>query len=116
MSVSSDPQNGIDLDLRHSSQVELETVRQQVTNLVVNHAVELVSHTLEHIKRGNHQAMKYLFEMVGLFPATTPEETPAEDSLARTLLSYLGIPDASNSSTQATTPDPGEKVDSDAVE
>jgi hypothetical protein len=59
--------------------------------------------------------MKYLFEMVGLFPATTPEETPAKDSLAKTLLRHLGIPEASNSSAAAATRDPCEKVDADAV-
>ena len=108
-------QKEAEVDLQHGHQVELGAVRQQVTNLVVNHAVELVGHTLEHIKRGNHQAMKYLFEMVGLFPATTPDETPAEGSLAKTLLSYLGVPEGSNSNAEAAKCDPGSKVDADAV-
>jgi len=108
-------QKEVEVDLQHGHQVELGAVRQQVTNLVVNHAVDLVAHTLEHIKRGNYQAMKYLFEMVGLFPATTPDEAPAEDSLAKTLLSYLGVPEGLNSNAEAAKCDPGSRVDADAV-
>ena len=37
--------------------------------------------------------MKYLFEMIGLYPAATQEETQGEDSLARTLLRRLGLPE-----------------------
>jgi hypothetical protein len=54
--------------------------------------------------------MKYLFEMVGLFPATTPEETAPEDSLAKTLLNYLGVSEGSSAKC-----DPGSTVDADAV-
>lgn len=35
--------------------------------------------------------MKYLFEMIGLYPETTREET-GEDSLTRILLRRLGLP------------------------
>jgi hypothetical protein len=38
-------------------------------------------------------AMKYLFEMIGLYPGAAPEEAPVEDSLARTLLRRLGLPE-----------------------
>jgi len=108
-------QREIDLDPQHGHPLELGAVRQQVTNLVVSQAVELVGHTLEHIKRGNYQAMKYLFEMVGLFPATTPDENPAEDSLAKTLLSYLGVPEGSNARAEAAKRDACGKVHADAV-
>ena len=37
--------------------------------------------------------MKYLFEAIGLFPAPMQEETLPEDSLARTLLLRLGLPE-----------------------
>ena len=37
--------------------------------------------------------MKYLFEMIGLYPAAVQEETQGEDSLARTLLRRLGLPE-----------------------
>ncbi len=37
--------------------------------------------------------MKYLFEMIGLYPAAAQEERQSEDSLARTLLRRLGLPE-----------------------
>jgi hypothetical protein len=37
-------------------------------------------------------AMKYLCEMIGLCPATTPESPLPEDSLAKTLLRRLRLP------------------------
>jgi hypothetical protein len=59
--------------------------------------------------------MKYLFEMVGLFPVVTPEGTPAEDSLAKTLLNCLGIPEGPSSSREAAQRDRSENVEADAV-
>jgi len=39
--------------------------------------------------------MKYLFELIGLYPATGEvEAAPGEDSLAKTLLKRLGVPEA----------------------
>ena len=39
--------------------------------------------------------MKYLFEMIGLYPATEQEAPLGEESLARTLLQRLSLPEAS---------------------
>lgn len=86
-------QPGVEVDLGRLQPVELDTVRRQITNLVGNRALEAVDQTIEQIKRGNFQAMKYLFEIVGLFPVTAPAEAAApDDSLARKLLSYLETP------------------------
>ncbi len=50
--------------------------------------------------KGNLSAMKYLFEMVGLFPASGPQAGPQEqDCLARTLLERLGLEDEVESET-----------------
>ena len=113
--LTSDPAPEVELDPRHLNPVDLAEVRKQVTNLVSNRALEVVHQILEQIGRGNYQAMKYLFEVVGLFPAAAPEGTPAGDSLAHTLLNYLGIPQGSSSRSEAAQPDRGEKVQADAV-
>jgi hypothetical protein len=103
-------------DPRYLDPVDLVFVRQQVTNLVANRALELVHEILEHIGRGNYQAMRYLFEMVGLFPAVANEKAPAGDSLTETLLNYLGgVSEGSSSSSKAAQPGQAEKVDSHAV-
>jgi hypothetical protein len=69
--------------------------------------------------------MKYMFEMIGLFPATAPEEDVQDDSLAKTLLRRMGLPEETNEvanqetnvSTEVTTDRRIEPVaqDSDAV-
>ena len=73
--------------------VDLGAVREHITNLVGNRAVEMVETTMDEVDKGHYLAMKYLFEMVGLCPATSPEEAPEEDSLAKTLLRRLGLPE-----------------------
>jgi hypothetical protein len=69
----------------------MEGLRGHISNLVCANAVEMVQTTVERVKKGQHQAMKYLFEMIGLFPATAVPDVPQEDSLAGMLLSRLGV-------------------------
>ena len=40
---------------------------------------------------GQYQAIKYLFEMIGLYPAAIDDESQAQSSLTQTLLDHLGI-------------------------
>jgi len=51
----------------------------------------MVETTIEQVQNGHYQALKYLFEMIGLYPAVGAPEGSQEDSLARTLLRHLGI-------------------------
>ncbi len=53
----------------------------------------MVEITISEVDKGHYAAMKYLFEMIGLYPAAAQEETQGEDSLARTLLRRLGLPE-----------------------
>lgn len=97
--------------------VDLSVVREQITNLVGNRAVDMVETTMDEVDKGHYLAMKYLFEMIGLCPATTPEGTVQEDSLAKTLLRRLRLPEETNPSADVTkdsTPD-GAEQESDAV-
>ena len=71
-------------------QVDLGIIGEQITNLVGNRAIEMVETTMDEVDKGHYLAMKYLFEMIGLCPATTPERAPEEDSLAKTLLRQIG--------------------------
>ncbi len=73
--------------------VAFETVRKRIDTLVGNRAVGVVENALDEADKGHFPAMKYLFEMVGLYPATKREETPGEESLARTLLERLELPE-----------------------
>jgi hypothetical protein len=72
---------------------DLSAIREQITNLVGNEAVGMVETTIAEVEKGHYLALKYLFEMVGLYPTSGPDESPGEDSLARTLLRRLGFPE-----------------------
>jgi len=73
--------------------VDLQAVRQQISDLVGSQALNLVEITIAEADKGHYGAMKYLFEMIGLYPASGEEAPPQEDSLAKTLLRRLGMPE-----------------------
>jgi|SRR5579863_564631 len=83
-------------------QVDLGHVREQITNLVGNGAVKMVRTTIEEVNNGHYLAMKYLFEIIGLYPATVADEGIQEDSLAKTLLRRLRLPEETNPGTEVT--------------
>jgi hypothetical protein len=82
--------------------VDLVALREQITRLVGNEALAMVRTTIGEVEKGHYLAMKYLFEMIGLSPATTPEEAPQQDSLARTLLRRLQLPEETDASAEVT--------------
>jgi hypothetical protein len=74
--------------------VDLAEIRRQITDLVGNGAVAMVETTMEEVGKGHYLGMKYLFEMIGLYPATSPDDAPMQDSMAAILLRRLGLPEA----------------------
>ena len=73
--------------------VDMETLRRQLSDLVCADAAPMVSATIEQAREGHYQAMKYMFEMIGLYPRIATPDAPQEDSLAGMLLSRLGMGD-----------------------
>lgn len=73
---------------------DLAEIRRQIEELVGNGAVGMVEHTIEEVANGHYLGMKYLFEMIGLYPATSTKDAPVQDSLAAILLRKLGLADA----------------------
>ncbi|HVO79967.1 MAG TPA: hypothetical protein VMT28_04515 [Terriglobales bacterium] len=51
----------------------------------------MVQRIIDEADIRHYAAMKYLFEMAGLYPAVTQEENADADSLAKTLLDRLGL-------------------------
>jgi hypothetical protein len=70
---------------------DLNKVREEIAQLVSKHAFEMVLGTIEEAKNGHYAAMKFLFEMTGLYPASGVEKTEEDNGLARLLLARLGI-------------------------
>lgn len=86
--------------------VNLEELRRKLACRVAERAPEMVNATIAEVMKGEYQPMKYLFEMIGLYPAGTEEERPEKDSLAQTLLRRLNLPEESEP--EAATESPAE--------
>jgi len=72
---------------------DLEAVRTRIRNYVGNRALDMVKASVDEIeKKGNVAAMKFLFELAGLFPETAVVPEEEDDSLALTLLKRFAIP------------------------
>jgi hypothetical protein len=92
--IQSAAENAAPAPTKPFERVDLKALREQITNLVGNHAVGMVNKTIAEADKGHYLAMKYLFEMVGLCPATNSGGGVEEeaDSLAKILLERLNIP------------------------
>ncbi len=82
--------------------MDLGEIRQEIANLVGGRALGMVETTIGEAESGHYAAMKYLFEMIGLYPATAQSEPSSPDSLARMLLRRLGLPEESGLETKVT--------------
>jgi len=91
------PENVAPVATKPMEPVDLKVLREQITNLVGNRAVEMVEKTMGEADKGHYLAMKYLFEMIGLCPAINSGTGVEEeaDSLAKILLERLNIPQPS---------------------
>jgi len=72
--------------------VDLVKVREQIECMVADAAVAMVARTIDDAKNGRYLAMRFLFEMTGIYPAGQDETTPSGgETLAQTLLERLGL-------------------------
>jgi hypothetical protein len=71
--------------------VDMEKVREEIAQLVGNSALNMVRSTIEHVQGGKYAAMKFLFQIVGLYPAPKKQEDDSEDTIAKLLLERLGL-------------------------
>ena len=76
-----------------ASSADLASVREEIAKRVAGRALSLVECAMDAAEDGQFVAMKYLFEGVGLFPATPQAQSQEGDALARTLLQHLGLLD-----------------------
>ena len=71
---------------------ELSELRRKISDLVARNAVPMVQQAIDAVREeGQYQAIKYLFEMIGLYPAVAQEDSESQDSLAQVLLEQLGL-------------------------
>src|SRR2546430_16245621 len=66
---------------------DLSELRRKISELVAQNAVPMVQQAIDAVREeGQYQQIKYLFEMVGLYPAVAQEDSESQDSLAQLLL------------------------------
>ena len=71
---------------------ELSELRRKIGELVAQNAVPMVQQAIDAVREeGQYQAIKYLFEMIGLYPVVAQEDSESQDSLAQVLLEQLGL-------------------------
>ena len=70
-------------------------VRKDISRMVEEEAANMAQAAIDEGKKGQLAPVKYLLELAKIFPAATDgsEATEDEDSLARTLLKRMGLPD-----------------------
>src|SRR5690348_3633909 len=91
---------------------ELSALRREITELVARNAVVMVQNAIDAVNDGGqYQAIKYLFEMIGLYPVLGTEDERPETSPAGTLLSHLGIQEMAPTRHGSRHSDEGQSVD-----
>lgn len=76
-----------------NSSADLAALRREITDLVARNAVGMVQHAIDAVRDdGHYQAIRFLFEMIGLYPAAVQRESAVQNSLAQLLLERLGLP------------------------
>ena len=97
--------------------MDLAEIRQQIKNQVGNAASGMVASGIEEANKGHYAAMKFLFELIGLYPvAEGAEEGASEDGLAKTLFRRLGISDETSAGEVTKDSSPAPSAQADAVE
>jgi hypothetical protein len=71
---------------------EMQRSRNEVVNLIVDSSVDMTQRVVQSVsERGNFTALRFLWEVAGLFPnAPSPEDSEQEAS-AKALLEKLGL-------------------------
>ena len=72
--------------------VDMVNVRENIHRLVGHSAEEIAAKVIEIAKDGQLASAKYLFEVVGVYPATEETKAKGPDSLAYALLKRMGQP------------------------
>jgi len=74
--------------------VNLEELREKVRKVVAEKIDDMTNAAADEAAKGHVAQLKYLFEVIGLFPATEGEKTEPEygNDLAKTLLDRFHFP------------------------
>jgi hypothetical protein len=78
-------------DSKAKTAEEIQKVRNSVTNMILNSSEEMTARVVQSVTEGGQvAALKYLWEMAGMFPFEAGENGE-RDSLAKILLARMGL-------------------------
>jgi hypothetical protein len=78
-------------DSKAKTAEEIQKVRNSVTNLILSNSEEMAARVVQSVTEGGQvAALKYLWEMSGMFPFEVGENGE-RDSLAKILLARMGL-------------------------
>jgi hypothetical protein len=77
-----------------SQPVDVSATHEKVLHVIAEHAEAMAEANATEAEKGHLPAFKYLFELLGIYPAPSVEQPEAEDSndLARVLLNRFDFP------------------------
>jgi hypothetical protein len=71
---------------------EIQNVRNQVANVIVTASVDMTKRVVRSVSEGgNVVALRFLWEIAGMFPVSAPETSEEHDSVAKSLIESLGL-------------------------
>ena len=80
------------MDSKAKSAEEIQRLRNMVTNLIFSNSEEMAARVVQSVTEGGQvAALKYLWEMAGLFPFEESGENGERESLAKILLERMGL-------------------------
>jgi hypothetical protein len=82
--------------------LDFTRLREKIKETVGLEALGMVEASIAAVKDGQYAALKYLFEMVGLFPAEGQDGPAPADSLASVLLKRMELPEIPASGPEVT--------------
>src|SRR5215813_2556849 len=98
------------VDSKAKSAEEIQKIRNKVNNLIFQKSQAMAERVVQTVTEGGQvAALKYLWEMSGLFPFESSDENGERESLAKILLERMGLGDK----IPATAADDGGDVESE---
>jgi hypothetical protein len=97
---------------RGKKELDPVEVRKDIEHMVKSEAGEMAGAVIGEGKKGQLATVKYLFEMAKIFPPSTDgsQATTEEDSLAKTLLHRLNLPEEPIGRDEEDEPESAEKA------
>ena len=81
-------------DPKAPSKEDIQRVQNRVTNVILDGSVEMARRVVQTVAEGGQiTALKFLWDVVGLFPPGERSDEESPDTLAKILLERMGLED-----------------------